>query len=110
MQDGHEWLAWSSQASVLNKGRVVTIILLKQLEKLCPVTYDSTCNGDAFVCRTKEGNIVLRNNNKGMPCLDLRESAAKAVLSFAPKAAQSFVQTVRGNVEGFTRCKVEEAQ
>jgi hypothetical protein len=53
---------------------------------------------------------VLRNNDKGMPYLDLRYSKAKAVLSFATKAAQSFVQTVRGNMEGFTRRKVEEAQ
>ncbi len=53
---------------------------------------------------------MLRNNNKGMPYLDLREFKAKAVLSFAPKAAQSFVQMVRGNMEGFTRRKVKEAR
>ncbi len=41
--------------------------------------------------------------------LDLREFKAKAVLSFAPKEAQSFVQTVQGNMEGFTRHEVEEA-
>ncbi len=63
-----------------------------------------------FVCRTKDGNVVLRNNNKGMPYLDLRESEAKAILSFAPKAAQSFVQMVQGNMEGFTRRKVKDAQ
>ncbi len=94
----------------LNKGRVATIILLKQLKKLCPVTYDSTRNKGAFVYCTKDGNIVLRNNNNGMPYLDLRESKAKAALSFAPKAAQSFMQTVQGNMEGFTRRKVEEAR
>jgi hypothetical protein len=88
---------------------VATIILLKRLEKLCPRTYDSTCNGGAFICRTKDGNIVLRNNNKGMPYLDLRESKAKAVLFFALNAAQSFVQMVQGNMEGFTRRKVKEA-
>ncbi len=94
----------------LNKGGVVTIVPLKQLEKLCPVTYDSTRNRGAFVCCTKDGNVVLRNNNKGMPYLDLRKSKATAVLSFALKAAQSFVQTVQGNMEGFIRRKVEEAQ
>jgi hypothetical protein len=51
----------------LNEGGVVTIIPLKQLTKLCPVTYNSTHNGGAFVCRTKDGNVVLRNNGKGMP-------------------------------------------
>ncbi len=94
----------------LNKGEVATIILLKQLKKLCLVKYDSTLNGGAFVCRTKGGNVVLKNNGKGMPYLDLREFEAKAVLSFAPKAALSFVQTVQGNMEGFTRCEVKEAQ
>jgi hypothetical protein len=94
----------------LNKGGVATIIPLKQLEKLCPVTYDSTCNGGMFICRTKDGNVMLRNNGKIMPYLNLREFKAKAVLSFVPKAALSFVQTVRGNMEGFTRCKVKEAQ
>jgi hypothetical protein len=94
----------------LNKGGVATIVPLKQLEKLCPVTYDSTCNRGTFVCHTKDDNIMLRNNDKGMPYLDLREYKAKAVLSFAPKAAQSFLQTVRRNIEGFTRRKVKEAQ
>ena len=73
----------------LNEGGVVTIIPLKQLEKLCPVVYDSTCNGGAFICCTKDGNVVLTNNDKGIPYLDLREFEAEAVLSFAPKAALS---------------------
>ncbi len=78
----------------LNEGRVAMIIPLKQLEKLCPMVYDSTRHGGAFVCHTKDGNVVLKNNGKGMPYLDLREFKAKAVLSFAPKAALSFVQMV----------------
>jgi hypothetical protein len=45
-----------------------------------------------------------------MPYLDLREFEAEAVLSFAPEAALSFVQKVRGNIEGFTKREVEEAQ
>ncbi len=95
---------------MVNKGRVATIIPLKQLEKLCPVIYNSTCNGGVFVCHTKEGNVVLRNNGKSMPYLDPREFKAKAILSFPPKAALFFVQPVQGNKEGFTRRKVKEAQ
>jgi hypothetical protein len=91
-----------------NEGGVAAIIPLKQLKKLCPMVYDSTHHGGAFVCRTKDSNVVLKNNGKGMPYLDLREFKAKAVLSFAPKAALSFVQTVRGNMEGFTKGEVEE--
>ncbi len=78
----------------LNEGRVAMIIPLKQLEKLCPVVYDFTPHGSAFVCRTKDGNVMLKNNGKGMPYLNLREFKAKAVLSFAPDAALSFMQTV----------------
>ena len=94
----------------LNEGGVATIIPLKQLEKLCPVVYDSTRNGGAFVCRTKDDDVVLKNNGKGMPYLDLREFEAEAVLSFAPEAAMSFVQTVRGNMERFTKYEAEEVQ
>ena len=82
----------------LNEGGVATIIPLKQLEKLCPVAYDSTCNGGAFICRTKDGDVMLKNNGKGMPYLDLGEFEAEAVLSLVPKAALSFVQTVQGNM------------
>ncbi len=74
------------------------------------MVYDSTHNGGAFICRTKDGDVVLKNNGKGMPYLDLREFEAEAVLSFAPEAALSFVQKVRGNIEGFTKREVEEAQ
>ena len=52
--------------------------------------------------RTDAGDIVLKNNDKGMPYLDLKEFEAEAVLSF--------VQTVRGNMEGFTKREVEEAR
>ncbi len=46
--------------------------------------YDSSCNGGTFICCTKDGDVVLKNNGKGMPCIDLREFEAEAVLSFAP--------------------------
>ena len=83
----------------LNKGGVAAIILLKQLKKLCPLVNDSTQNGGAFICCTKDGDV-----GKGMPYLDLREFEAEAVLSFAPVAALSFVQMVQGkNMEGFTK-------
>ena len=94
----------------LNIGGFATIIPLKQLEKLCPIIYDSTRNGGTFICFIKDGKVVLKNNGKDMPYLDLREFKAKAVLSFAPKAAPSFMQLVQGNMEGFTKRKVEEAQ
>ena len=86
------------------------IIPLKQLEKLCPVVNNSMCNRGAFICRTKDSNVVLKNNKKGMLYLNLREFEAKAVLSFAPETALSFVQTMQGNMEGFTNPEIKEAQ
>ncbi len=71
----------------LNQGGVATIIPLKQLKKLCPVVYDSTRNRGAFICRTKDSDVVLKNKGKGMPYLYLREFKAEAVLSLAPEAA-----------------------
>jgi len=41
-----------------------------------------------------DSNVVLKTNGKGMPYLDLREFKAKAVMSFASKAALSSMQTV----------------
>ena len=92
----------------LNEGGAATIIPLKQLKKLCPVVYDSTRNGGAFICCTNDGEVVLKNKEKGMPYLDLREFEAEAVLSFAPVAALSFVQTVRGNMEGSPSVKLKK--
>jgi hypothetical protein len=95
----------------LNIGGFATIIPLKQLQKLCPIIYDSTRNVGTFICCIKDGKVVLKNNGKDMPYLDLRVFEAKAVLSFVPKAAPSFMQLlVQGNMEGFTKRKVEEAQ
>jgi hypothetical protein len=73
------------------KGRVAMIIPPKQLEKLCSVRYNSSRNEGAVICCTEDGDVVLKNNGKGMPYIDLREFEAEAVLSFAPEATLSFV-------------------
>ena len=86
----------------LNEGGVATIIPLKQLEKLWHVTYNSRHHGGAFDICTDVGEIVLKNNSKSMPYLDLRELKAKADMSF--------MQTMPGNMEGFTKREVEEMQ
>ena len=51
--------------------------------------------------KTDQGDIIVKNNGKGMPYLNLQELEAKVALSF--------VQTVQGDMEGYTRRKVEEA-
>jgi hypothetical protein len=93
----------------LNEGRVATIIPLKVLEKIWPVRYDSECYGGLFVIHTKQGKIIIKNSSKGMLYLDLRELEAKVALSFVQMAIL-FIQTVRGNMEGYTQQEVEEAR
>jgi hypothetical protein len=53
----------------LNEGGVATIIPLKVLEKMWPVSYDSRCNGGCFVIHTDQGNIIVKVNSKGMNAL-----------------------------------------
>ena len=73
----------------VNKGGVATTIPIKVLEKIWRVTYGLTCNGGGFVVWTNQGNIVLDNNEGGMPYFDLKKSEAEVALSL--------VQTVQGN-------------
>jgi hypothetical protein len=85
----------------LNKGGVAAIVTFKVLEKIWLVTYDSRCGNGQFIWHTDQGDIFNKNNNKGMPDLDIQEPKTKAALLF--------IQAVRGNMEGYTRHKVEEA-
>jgi hypothetical protein len=85
----------------LNKGGAAAIVPLKVLEKIWPVTYNSRCHGVKCIWHTDQGDIVIKNNSKGMPYLDIRELETKVVLLF--------IQTVQGNMEGYMRCKVKEA-
>ena len=57
-------------------------------------------NPGHFVIHSDQGDIVVKNNNIGMPYLDVRELEAEVALCF--------VQTVRGNMEGYTACKIEK--
>jgi hypothetical protein len=84
----------------LNKEEVAMIMPLKVLGKIWPVTYDSRCNGGKFVLHTDQGDIVGKNNSKGLPYLDIREPKTKATLLF--------IQTVWVNMEGYIRHEVEE--
>ncbi len=54
-----------------------------------------------FIIHTDQGIIVLKKNKKGMPFLDLAGVDVEVGLSF--------VQTVRGNMEGLTKQEVEKA-
>jgi hypothetical protein len=107
----------------LNEGGVATIIPLKVLEKIWPVSYDSRRNGGCFVIHTNQENIIIKNNNKGMPYLRIGDVEAEVALLFiqttigaieaavvAPARVVLFVQTVRGNMEGYTQHEVKDAR
>ena len=66
----------------LNEGGVTTIVPLKILEQIWPVTYSSRHHGGKFVLKTDQGDIIVKNNGKGMPYLDLQELEAEVALSF----------------------------
>ena len=86
----------------VNEGGLANIFPLKQLEKLCCVTYDSLRGGN-FVLHTAEGNITLWNNDKGMPYIDLSDPDEAEV-------ALDLVQTIRGNMEGYSAREINEAR
>ncbi len=87
-----------------NKGNVATIVPLKVLERIFPILYQfyKGMNPGHFVIHSDQGDVVVRNNGIGMPYLDIRELEAEAALCF--------VQTVRGNMEGYTAHKIEDAR
>jgi hypothetical protein len=92
----------------LNKGGVATVVPLKVLKKIWPVTYNSRCFSGLFVIHTNQGNIIVKNNSKGMLYLDLHELEAKVALP-SVQTVILLVQMVRGNMEGYTQRGVEEA-
>jgi hypothetical protein len=88
----------------VNEGGIANIVPLKVLEKVWRITYDSHwgMNAGHFVIHTDMGNIKVCNNKKEMPYLNLKEVEEEVALLL--------VQTIRGNMEGFTKHKVEEAR
>jgi hypothetical protein len=88
----------------VNRGGIANIVPLKVLEKVWRITYASHwgMNAGHFVIHTDKGNIKVCNNKEGMPYLNLKEVKAEVALLL--------VQTIRRNMEGFTKQKVEEAR
>jgi hypothetical protein len=79
--------------------------------------------GGRFVIHTDQENIIVKNNNKGMPYLDIRDVEAEVALLFiqttigavemamvALARMVSFFQTVQGNMEGYMQREVECAR
>ncbi len=87
-----------------NKGGITTIVPLKVLEWIFPILYQSHkgVNPGLFVIHSDQGDIVVKNNSVGMPYLDVRELKAEVALCF--------VQTMRGNMEGYTPRKIKDVR
>jgi hypothetical protein len=71
---------------VTQQGGVATIIPLKQIKLIWPVSYNSGSNRGLFVIHSNQGDIAVCNNNNGMPFIDLRLLAAEVTLGgFCPR-------------------------
>ncbi len=88
----------------VNKGGIANIVPLKVLKKVWRITYASHrgMNAGHFAIHTDKGDIKVCNNEKGMPYLNLKKVEVEVALLL--------VQTIRGNMEGFTKQEVEEAR
>ena len=62
-----------------NKGGIATIVPLKQIKTIWPVSYDTRLGND-FVIYTDGGDVIAHTNPKGMPYLDLRDHEAAIAL------------------------------
>jgi hypothetical protein len=85
----------------LNEGGIASIVPLKVMAKLWRITYNSRggTHPGHFVIHTNMGKVV---NKKGMPNIDLNGVDTEVALCF--------VQTIRGNMEGYTKREVEDAR
>jgi hypothetical protein len=92
----------------LNKGGVASVVPLKILEKIWPISYHSLrgMNASHFVIHAKEGDIVVQNNKRGMPYLNLKEVETEVALCLI----QDTINTIHSNMAMFTKREVKEAK
>jgi hypothetical protein len=92
----------------LNEGGVASVVPLKLLKQIQPVSYHSArgMNPGHFIIHSREGDIVCCNNSRGMPYLNLEELDAEVALCLI----QDTIDTVRTNFEGYTKHEIEEAK
>jgi hypothetical protein len=94
---------------------------MHELEKMYRITYDSW--EGFYVVHTPRGEVHFHKDEQGLPYIDLTESgheAARMLLQIAKdtktdddraiKVGANFVQTVRGNYEGYTKQEILQAK
>ncbi len=74
-----------------NMGGMATIILLKQIKLIWPVSYNSGSNRGLFLIHSNQGDIVVCNNNKGIPFINLWDLEAEVALGIDKDAAQVII-------------------
>jgi hypothetical protein len=100
---------------------IANIFSMHKLEKMYRITYDS-CEG-FYVVHTPRGEVHFHKDKQGLPYIDLTESgheAARMLLQMVKdtkadknrtiEVGENFVQTVRGNYEGYTKQEVLQAK
>ena len=93
---------------------ISNIFSMHELEKLYRITYDSW--EGFYVVHTPRGKVHFHKDEQGLPYIDLAKShheATRMLMQLAEatdsngeetvKVGSSFVQTVRGNYEGYTK-------
>jgi hypothetical protein len=100
---------------------IANIFSMHELEKMYRITYDSW--EGFYVVHTPRGKVHFHKGEQGLPYIDLTESghkAAKMLLQMVEdmkadedrtvEVGANFVQTVRGNYEGYTKQEVLQAK
>jgi hypothetical protein len=70
---------------------MATIIQLKKIKLIWPVSFKSGSNGGSFVIHSNQGDILVCNNNKGMPFIDLWDLEAEVALCISEDAARDII-------------------
>ena len=100
---------------------IANIFSMHELEKLYRITYDSW--EDFYAVHTPRGEVHFHKDEHGLPYIDLarsRHEAMRMLMQLAEKTewgedkttkvGSSFMQTVRGNYEGYTKWEVLRAK
>ena len=86
-----------------NEDVLANILSFDKLDKLFPITYDH--ENKHFIVHTKgldtnEGKVVFKHSPEGFPYIDLREQEQGWIM----------INTIRGNIEGFSPAQVKAAE
>ena len=91
---------------------------MHELERFFRITYDSW--EGYYVVHTLNGEIRFHKDRQGLPYINLEESDSEAAMMLLQQEIEereervdskmSFIQTVRGNYEGYTKREVTRAK